>query len=615
MKIKFINLADELLIPLKRMCTILGLELAEDGIPVEVVKGDTISVSLKNGRGSITYIEKAHFFREVGIFIQHAKEKNEFFVAEKNHFDTVGCMVDASRGGVMTVDAIKRYLDYMAVMGYNMIMMYTEDTYTVPERDYFGYMRGKYSPDELRECDDYANGYGIEMIPCIQLYGHMERYLRWPEASNVKDTDKVLLADEEETYKFIDQMIRAASAPFRSKRIHIGMDEAWDMGRGQYLNRNGYVPRFDIFNRHMARIIEITNKYGLKPMMWSDMYFRIASGKDAYYEAETVVPDEVKEKIPKEVELVFWHYGEKPYCDDYMLKKHMELGRNVIFAGGLWTWIGHLPENNYAFETTEFSIEACKKNGVRQMMTTVWTNDGCECDFFTTLLGLSFTAEMCYGDNTSHEYLAGRFHAATGGNYNAFFDMSAYHNIFDGREYKNFHDRFLGKPLLWQDIMEGLVDCHLYSQPMSGHYKKYKDKMAEYAKCGGAFCELYRYCEALFDLMSTKTYIAERLKPAYDKNDRETLSEIAKIHLPALYEKVRVFHSLHKSLWFKSLKAIGWSTLEIRYGGMQQRALTAAERIKKYLNGEIDRLEELKEPRLDFRYTGFMPYRLSSSAL
>lgn len=44
-----------------------------------------------------------------------------------------------------------------------------------------------------------------------------------------------------------------------------------------------------------------------------------------------------------------------------MLKKHTELDRNVIFAGGLLTWIGHLPENNYAYETTNLSMESCKK--------------------------------------------------------------------------------------------------------------------------------------------------------------------------------------------------------------------------------------------------------------
>jgi N-acetyl-beta-hexosaminidase len=40
-----------------------------------------------------------------------------------------------------------------------------------------------------------------------------------------KSTSEVLLANLDDTYEFIEKMIDAASSPFRSKRIHIGMDE------------------------------------------------------------------------------------------------------------------------------------------------------------------------------------------------------------------------------------------------------------------------------------------------------------------------------------------------------------------------------------------------------
>jgi hypothetical protein len=62
------------------------------------------------------------------------------------------------------------------------------------------------------------------MIPCFEAYGHMSQYLAWDEAGKVKDTASVLLAEEEETYKLLEEMIVALSKPFRSKRIHIGMD-------------------------------------------------------------------------------------------------------------------------------------------------------------------------------------------------------------------------------------------------------------------------------------------------------------------------------------------------------------------------------------------------------
>lgn len=425
-----------------RLSSLLGFEADEQGIPLYAVKGDKVGAVLKDGVATIYYINKHHFFRELGILIEKSKKSDEFEVFEDSFFKTLGVMIDTSRGAVHSVKTVCSLIDYLAVIGYNMVMLYTEDTIEVEEYPYLGYMRGRYSEEELRTIDDYAYSYGIEAIPCLECYGHMEKYLFWSASAEIKDTPTVLMAREEKTFEFVEAIIKKASKCFRSKRVHIGMDEAWNMGRGEFLTKHGYVPPIDIFNEYMTRLIAITNKYGLTPMMWSDMYFRANSPKDAYYDEEIEISDSTKAVIPKEVQLVFWHYGEKPYCDDYMLKKHAALGRDIIFAGGLWSWIGHFPEHNYAFETTKFSLSACRNNGVREMMSTVWFNDNAECDLFANLFGLSFTAELCYNENSTEEDLRSRFEICTGGSYDAFYTMSLYHNKFEGEVYDNFHNRF-----------------------------------------------------------------------------------------------------------------------------------------------------------------------------
>lgn len=45
-----------------------------------------------------------------------------------HHFRRFGTMVDCSRGAVMTVDAVKKWIDITADLGYNTLMLYTEDT-------------------------------------------------------------------------------------------------------------------------------------------------------------------------------------------------------------------------------------------------------------------------------------------------------------------------------------------------------------------------------------------------------------------------------------------------------------------------------------------------------
>ncbi len=599
MKLNFIN-CKEFEMGTRRLQKLLDFEISNDGIVVEAICTDYLGASLENGKGKIFYAKKNHFFRALGIFVENMRKGSEFNIREDIDFDTVGVMLSANLAA-QKVEAIFRQLDYLAVMGYNMVMIYTEDNFELPGRPFFGYMRGKYTVEELRHCDDYAYEYGIEMIPCIELYGHMAEYLQWEEANDVKDTSSVLLAESEKTTELLDLMIRKSVEPFRSKRIHIGMDEAWNMGRGKYLDIHGYVPPFEIFNRHMDTIMQIVEKHGLTAMMWSDMYFRM-SGEDimGYYDTEVVVPPEIREKIPEKVQLVYWHYGEEPGCDDKMIQKHKELERDVIFAGGIWAWTGHLPENHYTYAATNDAIKACRKNNVREMMTTIW---GGNLNFDALLLGLSFTAEMVYNKNATKDDMKARFEGITGGDWQAFFDISSYHNIFDENEkYPDFNDRFYGMPLFWQDILEGIYDDCLFKRPMSTHYKGCAEKMKKY---GGKFSELYEYATALFECLAVKTEIAEKLKPAYDAKDLKTLENIRARLLPELVIKLDNVYKLNREQWFRSYKTTGWKRVEYYYCGLLGRCETAILLLGKYLNGEIDAIDELEENRLPNKLSGF----------
>lgn len=77
-------------------------------------------------------------------------------------------MPDCSRNGVPTPDMLKRMIRTMALLGMNEIFLYTEDTYELPEYPYFGAFRGRFSKEELKECDAYGELFGICLVPCIQ---------------------------------------------------------------------------------------------------------------------------------------------------------------------------------------------------------------------------------------------------------------------------------------------------------------------------------------------------------------------------------------------------------------------------------------------------------------
>ena len=185
---------------------------------------------------------------------------------------------------------------------------------------------------------------GIELIPCIQTLGHLANVLKWQKMEPYADTRNVLLCDDDDVYRLIEDMITAAAAPVRSRRIHIGMDEAMDLGFGRFLQKHGYEDGPSIIARHFDRVMEILRRHGLSPMLWSDMYFRQASKTMDYYDLDAVIPQKVIDSTPRDAALVYWDYyhDNEEFYEDF-IERHKRFPNRLVFAGGLWTWSALFP--------------------------------------------------------------------------------------------------------------------------------------------------------------------------------------------------------------------------------------------------------------------------------
>ena len=180
------QLCAELAAPLARFERILGFTTSPNGITVTATKGEKNGVVLRDGKAEILYVQKHYVYRALGVLVEQARKSDRFEIFEDTHFECLSVMIDTSRCAVPRVETVYRMIDYLAVMGYSMVMLYTEDTVTLEGRPYFGYMRGRYTCEDLRAIDDYAFALGIEVIPCLECYGHMDKYLIWREAKAIK---------------------------------------------------------------------------------------------------------------------------------------------------------------------------------------------------------------------------------------------------------------------------------------------------------------------------------------------------------------------------------------------------------------------------------------------
>jgi hexosaminidase len=604
MLLKFVGDIKELEPGINVLAGELGFKVCDEGVPVFVEKTEgLLQAALYNGKGSLRYSEKVHFFRALGLFVEEMGRSQSFDIIETPRFSLNGGMFDVSRNAVLKTESIKYFLRKMAIMGLNMMMLYTEDIYTIEGEPYFGYMRGRYTHQELAECDDYASIFGIEMIPCIQTLAHLEQFLRWHTSKGLKDTRDVLLAGNERTYEFIEKMIKAITAPFRSKRIHIGMDEAHGLGLGKYLGENGYQDRFGIMIDHLKRVMKISEELGLKPMMWSDMFFRLASSEtstDANYDMNADIPQKVIDNIPGGVQMVFWeYYNEDEEFYKAFIKKHKSFGSMPVFAGGIWTWQGPCTNYGRTFVNTNAALTACKNEGVSEVFATMWMDDGAENNFFTALLGLQLYAEHGFSKELDLEKLKKRVKFCTGVEFEDFMDLK-YLDETPGSLPNNKDSANPSKYLLWQDILLGLFDKHAEGLDLALHYETLENKMKAHDEKYNDFRDVFKIGEKLCSVLKIKCDMGIRMKKSYLNGNRDELSVLVSEQLPDLYEKVKELKAAHRKQWFDTYKPFGWEVLDMRYGGLLSRIDTAMLRMKEYIHGETDRIEELEETRLYF---------------
>ena len=530
---------------------------------------------------------------------ERAAGRSPVSVRETKHFASCGSFLDFSRNGVMTAAACKRYMAFCAALGLDTVILYTEDTYTVPEYPYMGYLRGRLTPEEYRELDEYADSLGMELIPCIQTLGHMANFLQWQPHWSLKDKDDILLCDSEETYAFIEAQVKALRSCIRGKRLHIGLDEAHDVGLGRYLQLHGFTDRFELLSRHLDRVVAICKKYGFHPMMWSDMFYRLGSKTGDYYDLDADIPQTVIDNLP-DVDLCYWDYyhTEKKWYEA-MLTGHEKMSPNTVFAGGNWIWSGFLPQVQLTRATMEPALQCCMEHGTRTVVATSWGDDGNETSPFLSLNQMAIFSEYCWrGEACTHEIIAETGAFLTGlpdRAYNAF-----------GLFYPDSTDRRTGKALIWCDLLYPLGPL---PEELPGAIERSREALAiladypERADC--------RYASALFEIVRMKAELITAIRPLYLKKDRKALRKIAEEAIPALLDAYETLRKEHKAQWEQTYKRNGWEVLALRYGSVEGRLRDVQDAILRWCDGTLETLCELDETPMDpTRKSGMQFYQV-----
>lgn len=522
----------------------------------------------------------------------------------------IAACLDVSRNSVLKMDEIKKFIDLLPKMGYNMCALYTEDLYEMPEYEMFGYMRGKYSKDDLKELVAYAKERGVTMYPTIEVLAHLEHIFRWEDFKDIRDLKNILLVDEPKTYELIENMVKTMREIYDTNFLGMSCDEANMLGLGKFLKKHGYEDPKSIFARHLDRCVDIAHKYGFMPRLSGDMFFSLAGAQ--YTDNPDIITPEITAMMPENAILGYWDYFSGEKVIDNMMTCCKKFNRPVSFTATVMSWTGFTPHNYKAFDRLSISLPLAVKHDLEGVIMTFWGDDGGECSIWSCLPAWFYAGQMLNGI-TDMDEIKKRF-------YDLFqIDFDDFCKLDYPVNYKNNLNNFYSaKPVLYNDPFCGIYDdlVDVIAEDTEAYKKGYRDddpievtaesmeefknRYAGYAKELKALANAKEYgylfdmSAALTELLAKKIDLGVKTREVYRSGDKEALKALITDY-DETYRLLCDFYNKFRTMWYKERKGNGFEVQVVRLGGLKERILDCKARLEDLLDGRIDRIEELEE--------------------
>ena len=497
-------------------------------------------------------------------------------------FENLSALIECASGVTPTVDSVKRYIDLLSEMGYNKLYLGMADSYKIEGEPYFDYKRGGYSVEMLKEMDSHAKEKGIELVAQIHVLSHLHFMRKYPAYWDYFDTDNVLMVGDDRVYALIDRMLKTISEGLSTRRIHLGVDEAFGIGTGDFFKKHGYADRKELIIRHLKRVFPMLEKYGLIPEIWGDMFID--------KEPSIVKAEEIRAIMPNDSLVYAWDYIEKDEEKIAAIIDEMKPnGKKIGFAGGVWKYISFGPNNGYSIDRIIPQMKVCHEKGIGDYMVTLWSDNCAPCSFYAALPSLFVAAEYNCGayDGKDEKSLdKAKFKRITGVGYDELYSLEYIDDPF------KINSRNRSSSSLWvlyTDLLLGNFDLFVPAHAE----EKYLELAKEYSSlANGKYAHVFKMSASLMQTLAVKAKLPTDIREAYLNGDKAKLKDCI-IRIERLKSALIDFGKVFAEYFLHDNMPFGLEVRQLYDGGQIARCDYAIARINAYIEkdekiGELD---------------------------
>lgn len=269
-----------------------------------------------------------------------------------------GFMMDMTHMQFPTIQEIKEQLDFLSRWKVNQYYFYSEANI---ELDGFPLLmsNARYTKEQVREVIDYAKKKFIDVVPNLNLYGHLHDFFKYEHYMDLSATPYgwEFNSDHPKVEGIVNNWIEQFTTLFTSPFFHIGYDETYLI---RYEAERLGVPTDELYLKMLNRTIKQVESKKKTVLFYADRL--------------QLFPEGIS-KVEGNPIVVAWHYTlpkDKTY--DNELKPFFDNNIPLIVQGGVLNYRWIYPDTDISFENNLHLKYSAQKFNSKGFIVSAWTD-------------------------------------------------------------------------------------------------------------------------------------------------------------------------------------------------------------------------------------------------
>lgn len=319
-----------------------------------------------------------------------------------------GVMLDISRSKVPTLETLFDLVDMFSEWKINHLELYTEHTFAYENHREVWAQASPMTKEDILRLDAYCRERFVELVPNQNSFGHMHHWLertRYNHLAECPDGFELtwqgqtrqmppfsLNPTDRRSVEFMGELFSELLPQFSSKKLNVGCDETWDVGKGrsaQAVEEKG-VGR--VYLEYVLAIHELVKRHQRTMHYWGDIIIQH--------------PDLVPE-LPRDAVVLEWGYEA-----DHPFEEHgAEFARSGIpffVCPGTSSWNTIAGRTDNCLGNVRNATENGLRHGAVGLLNTDWGDNGHIQYLPVSYLGFAAGAALpwCCGTNRDEDFIS-----------------------------------------------------------------------------------------------------------------------------------------------------------------------------------------------------------------